>query len=371
MASVTYPDVYESFLQYIDFANLDLGWVLSAGCLIETDFYENLVVMTLAPLGTVIIVVISYAVSTRGKTFGDDHDTVVQSRNRHASVLFWVSFLVYSTTSSAAFQIFACDTLESGRSYLRADHRLECYTPTHRVFQIYAALMIAVYPFGIPLCYSLVLYWNRDALKTTSQEAVADAMFFKDLWQPYRSQVFYYEVIECFRRVLLAGIVVFILPNTAGQVATSFLIALVFFSVLILLNPYENPSDTWLSRIGHAVVMMSMFVALLLKVDESHDDTFSQDVFGVALVAANCVMILVVAAEACGMFVVAFQEAHFPFFGQEANSVIDDTVEQRPHWATAASHRTTRQIFPQEIVEGIQEARSQSFHTPRSSITPV
>ena len=50
------------------------------------------------------------------------------------------------------FQTFACEHLdeegESGKSYLRADFRIECYTQTHKVYEIYAAIMIFVCEFG-------------------------------------------------------------------------------------------------------------------------------------------------------------------------------------------------------------------------------
>lgn len=52
----------------------------------------------------------------------------------------------------------------------------------------------------------------------------------KDLWKPYRKSTYFYEIIECLRRVVLSGAVVFVLPNTAGRVATSFLLAMLFSS---------------------------------------------------------------------------------------------------------------------------------------------
>ena len=43
------------------------------------------------------------------------------------------------------FQAFACEDFdEIGKSYLRADFRIECDTPKHKAFKIYAAVMICI-----------------------------------------------------------------------------------------------------------------------------------------------------------------------------------------------------------------------------------
>ncbi|CAN0520317.1 unnamed protein product, partial [Scytosiphon promiscuus] len=111
------------------------------------------------------------------------------------------------------------------------------------------------------------------------------------LWGPYKPTRFYYEVIECGRRVLLAGVVVFIYPNTAAQVAVALMMAVFFVFLSEGLAPYESRWDAWLSRTGHAIVFTSMYVALLLKVDVSHERASSQSVFEVVLVSAHVCMI--------------------------------------------------------------------------------
>lgn len=55
--------------------------------------------------------------------------------------------------------------------------------------------------------------------------------------------------------------------------------------------------DSWLSRMGHAVVTLSMYVALLLKVDVSGERPESQNLFEGVLIAAHICMGLVVLVE--------------------------------------------------------------------------
>ena len=121
-----------------------------------------------------------------------------------------LTFLVYSSVSSFLFQMFACDDLEDGKRYLRADYRVECDSSQHIAFQVYAGVMILLYTVGIPTLYTSLLFSNRWALKDKDgREESPHIQSFSDLWKPYKPSIFYYEVIECGRRVLLTGAVVF------------------------------------------------------------------------------------------------------------------------------------------------------------------
>ncbi|CAM9800479.1 unnamed protein product, partial [Phaeothamnion confervicola] len=51
------PPVYANFLAGLSFVNVDIGLLLSAGCLApEFDFYGRLLVSTLVPLGVLALV---------------------------------------------------------------------------------------------------------------------------------------------------------------------------------------------------------------------------------------------------------------------------------------------------------------------------
>ena len=217
-----------------------------------------------------------------------------------------LTFLVYSSVSSIIFQTFAYDGLDDGNIYLRADYRIQFDSPKHEAFQIYAGFMMVLYAFGIPALYAILLFKDRDLLANTSggsdTEDARDnnhrVRSTSNLWKPYKPKRFYYEVIECTRRILLTGIVVFIYPNTAAQIAVSLIISFTFTVVSEGLNPYSSTWDTWVSRMGHVVVFVSVYLALLLKVDVSDERFESQTVFEAVLVFAHACMILAVLGEA-------------------------------------------------------------------------
>ena len=76
-----------------------------------------------------------------------------------------ICFLVYPGTSSNVFRTFSCQGFDDGTSYLRADYSINCATSSHRFYSLYASLMIALYPFGLPLLYTACIYWHRNQLR--------------------------------------------------------------------------------------------------------------------------------------------------------------------------------------------------------------
>ena len=297
VANVTFPDVYQDLLDVLDLFNFDLGWVLSAGCVIDTDFHDRLLISTIGPIVVLLFLAGTNCVASRmnrGET-----DNLQRIWDKHVSMVLLLTFLVYSSVSSMLFQTYACDLLEDGNNYLRADYRVECDSSKHKAFQVYAGFMIVLYAVGIPAFYGFLLFRDRDELTRDQahREHSARVTSISDLWSPYKPSVFYYEVVECGRRILLAGVVVFIYPNTAAQIAITLMMAFVFAVSSEVLAPFASRWDAWVSRMGHAVIFTSMYVALLLKVDVSDERADSQRVFEAFLVTVHTCMILVVVVE--------------------------------------------------------------------------
>ena len=86
--------------------------------------------------------------------------------------------------------------------------------------------------------------------------------------------------------------------DSAAQIAVTIMLAVLFILISEGLAPYESQLDTWICRLGHAVVILSMYFALLLKVNISKDSQASQRVFELALIAINILMVLTAIIEA-------------------------------------------------------------------------
>lgn len=300
---MTYPDVYQRFLDAVNILNFDALWIPSAGCIVGVDFHGRLLVSTIGPLVASSLLAGTYTVAKR-RNYGSEA-ALQKVGQKHMSMVLLISFLVYSSVSETVFQTFACEDLDDGKQYLRADYRIECDSPEHQVFQVFAGIMIFVYPMGIPLFYAYLLYKYRRVLESEDEgtrETNPQVQPISDLWAPYKPRRFYYEVIECLRRMALTGVVVFIYPNTATQVAVTLVIAFSFVVVSERLAPYVSKWNSCISLTGHMVVFISMYVALLSKVNVSDERAESQEVFAGILVVANACMVVAVVVEAVVIF---------------------------------------------------------------------
>ncbi|CBJ31472.1 conserved unknown protein [Ectocarpus siliculosus] len=289
VAGVEYPGAYKDFLSVVDVVNLDLGFILSLACVCDTDFYDRLLLTTICP--AVVLGLLGCTYLAMGVV-----------KHRHLSVALFIMFVIYATVSYTIFETFVCDPLDDGNSYLRSDYSLTCDTETHTAYRVYAGLMILVYPVGIPCVFGWWLFKHRHELKQEGRERRAVLKPAADLWEPYKPSTYYYEVVECFRRIALTGFAVFIYPDSSAQVAIVLLLAIVFMVVSEFLSPFARPVEMWLYRTGHYVVFASMYLALLLRVDVSDERNQSQEVFSGVLVIAHAAMLLVVVLQGLLIF---------------------------------------------------------------------
>ena len=306
VVSVQYPLVYESFLAALSVVNLNLGDMMSLTCVLETNFYIQLILATTGPMVLLSALAITCLVAVRRN--GHSIRAMRLAKNEHLSVALFIIFIVYSSVSYTIFQTFVCDTLDSEVTCLRADYSIMCSTGTHEGYMTYAGLMVFVYPVGIPTAFAWLLFTNRHEIKnvdTTNRAGVQvepmrlEALeAFKDLLAPYKRNRHYYEVIECVRRIALTGFAVFIYPGSTGQVAIEALFAVLFSTMTEMLSPFADSLDAWLYRFGTWIIFLSMYLALLLKVNAADEESQSQNIFAGLLIAAHVGMICMVIAHA-------------------------------------------------------------------------
>eukprot|EP00903_Cladosiphon_okamuranus_P009051 g8653.t1 len=269
--------------------------------------------------------------SSENETSAEPAGSVIRRvQDKYATVALTMAFLLYSTVSTVIFQTFTCDELEDvGERWLRADYGIDCDSSKHKAFQVYAGFMILVYPVGIPIVFAVMLWRKRSIINPPkdvpppggvlnfphaqaargeerygrpsepdprlSDRRIAETAF---LWRAYRPEAYYYEVLECFRRLLLTGCLVFILPNSAGQAAVACVLAALTVVVFALVNPYGDDNDHRAYTLGALTIFLTMFMGLAVKVDLADEETESQRVLGLLLIFLT-VGLLVVAVLEC------------------------------------------------------------------------
>lgn len=113
IAGVSFPSNYSRFLSWIDAVNFDVGSIFSASCIIPAvGFYERLLLATLAPLGLVGVLVITYRMATRRAGIGSA--SVIRMRaawSRHLTVGLLLTFLVSLDNGNRAIYALRNDTI--------------------------------------------------------------------------------------------------------------------------------------------------------------------------------------------------------------------------------------------------------------------
>lgn len=291
-----YPDEYETFLASMSLLNFDIGSVLSSSCLFSTNFYHKLVLATVSPVVIILACAVTFFVAKVRNRHSNAAEPIL--RHKHVSVILFIVFFVYSSVSFTIFQTFVCDPLDDGNAYLRADYSITCFTDRHSAYLVYASLMVCVYPVGIPAFFAFWLVNHRRELGKPGRESISTLKSYRSIWASYKPSCYYYEVVECGRRVVLTGAAVFILPDTAEQVAIVLFFAVVFMFISESLSPFNSKTDMWLYRWGNGIIVASMYVAFLLKVDLTVEGSETSSAITALLIAAHVFMIVTVAVQA-------------------------------------------------------------------------
>jgi hypothetical protein len=278
------PLLYRDFLRWLEAISIDFSWLLSVGCVVQVSFYQRLLLNTIAPFGCAAILCCTYSivyyrntattVSFNRQINADRRERLEKSLAKHVLMFLAMTFLIYSTVSTVIFQTFACDKIPNGGSYLRADYSVSCRTRKHTVYKVYSGVMILVYPIGIPALYAYLLWQQRKQLHTSSDASTQardnDVSLRKTrfLWQTYKPAVYYWEVVECVRRLLLTGTMVFIFPNSTAQPAIACLLAASAVVLVLWWNPHADSMDARIYVLGSIIVFLSVFLSLLVKVQD-------------------------------------------------------------------------------------------------------
>ncbi|CAM9242427.1 unnamed protein product, partial [Laminaria digitata] len=91
------------------------------------------------------------------------------------------------------------------------------------------------------------------------------------MWAAYKPSRYFYEVVEWGRRVSLTIIAAFVPSNSAAQISAVLLLAVVSVCISEAISPFQKKRDTNIYRWGNGIIVASMYVAFLMKVDVGAD----------------------------------------------------------------------------------------------------
>ncbi|CAM9743708.1 unnamed protein product [Ectocarpus sp. 12 AP-2014] len=326
-----FPPIYEKFLSIISIFSFDLGWILSATCLTTgIDFYDKLLIVTIGPLVPLCFLGITFFVGSRpakeanmspnataggGAASGGRAWGVEEGRVQGASSRSMASVMPIGGATAQA---------PSVRSLLRAKSGQQKNPEQERLWGLFArhttVVLIVLY-----LVYTQISTVEQKMSVREKDQSIAPTSF---LWSAYFPKCYYYEVLECIRRLLLTGILVFLVPDTPGQVAFSCIFAIVSLMVFELLRPHVNHLDRQLYRTGCLVILVTNFLALVIKSGAADQDSSGSAAYSVALVVVNIMFFLSIWWNACTTAKAMFSRSHAQDMLLDVDIVDESTIKK-------------------------------------------
>jgi hypothetical protein len=295
--------------------------------------------------------------AVRANSVSPSYSYKVRNVDRKRFFLY-ISFFVFSTISTQVFQTFVCEEFEDGKSYLVVDSNLECYTYEHKQNMVYAGFMIFLYPVGIPLYYAFHLYRKKKYINPSSSKGECQVYYFllpfvcyvilvlghllfdidnkicvvmyccftvvrederhiisddviqmekiklrksykvldgqQFLFDSYLPKCWYFEIVECFRRLSLTALPILFLRSSVVQIVLVLLFSLGFSALYMSLHPYEQHSDNKVAILSQWAVSMTVVGALCMKVNANSEngDEFDRELVAILLIIVNAMIFL-------------------------------------------------------------------------------
>jgi hypothetical protein len=188
--------------------------------------------------------------------------------------------------------------------------------------------MAFVYPFGITAMYAVLLWRQRKAIcpvegkwgrflcfkdavpprldSTKEEDAITEQRkmdipanpqlnAIQFLFKEYEPYYWWFEIFECFRRLMLTGGSVIIMEGSATQVVCGTLMALFSIHVYSICQPFVHDDDDVLALGAQWAIFFTLFGGLLLKLQLNGTDGYDKDgsSFGAFLIFVNILVVVV------------------------------------------------------------------------------
>ena len=125
--NVSFPEPFASFSRLMSLVtNFSFAKVLPMGCLATYDHYSHLLVVTLVPTGLATLFALGAVMSSTKKM-----------TRQFIFAMLMLAFLVLPTSATAILQLFHCEKLDDGGSYLYVDYSISCDSSTYAGFKAY------------------------------------------------------------------------------------------------------------------------------------------------------------------------------------------------------------------------------------------
>jgi hypothetical protein len=218
----------------------------------------------------------------------------VQAYNNAMNRSVAAVLLLHPLLCASIVRMFRCRSLGDGESWHEEDFSIECTSGDYSVVSLAAALLLSVYPLGIPLFFTFMLVNNRTRLTYVGPESDrprskkifpkymdGDKEMYGILVADYRESFYLFEIVEMVRKFVFCSLLLLVDRGSARQTFVACVFAFLCFALQMLLRPYRANVDNSLKAAAEAQLCCTLLGCLVLRLDVS--DAAGYDAVLVAL----------------------------------------------------------------------------------------
>lgn len=319
------PSVQIGTLSALKLVSLDIASLLPLACIVNGyNYHITFLVNTVQPLALFGVLGV-FIVSARGRP------GLARAADYAGKFVMLYSYFIYANVTGMVFNMYSCQKLDDGHRYLIVDYSIDCDSKGHRAFEWVAALMMLVYPIGLPAAYYALMWPHKDKLsgdfyirqardqgeKLTRAEAIEkrnddkELGYMRFLFYQYSGGMFYFEMLECARKVILCGILTFISPASAAQPLFAMLLFFICFAVLACGHPYADERDTKIAIVAYVTTFLAVLCGFIFMIQEDKrvDQPGTFQVLVVGATFAPLIVSLFITADDARTSIQGFREA--------------------------------------------------------------
>jgi hypothetical protein len=219
---------------------------------------------------------------------------LASTRNYLIYCMCYLLYFLLPNISTNLFNSFDCRDFDplremSGQEgryvYLWQDLSVSCNSDFYSSIRSLSAIMLLVYPLGLPLAFVAVLYQFKDLIQHHDAFILVNKNMSvrrgdkSDKWinsikshpiyslemfyGPLKAQYWYFDIFDVFFRIILtSGLPVFII-DTELRFRISFLISVIVILMVQQMKPYKSSTDNTIMELSKYQILLSYFIGIL------------------------------------------------------------------------------------------------------------
>ena len=276
-------DMMDSVKSIVEFNPVDMP-VLNIKCVSTSNFYSKYYVMVLAPpaLMSYFSLCALYGGSyLRGQ--GAKIGVLPWVLRRKMAIFndnawqlsFWMLLIIYPQVSKIVLQLLNCKKFdlfseeydEEGEidnqffeRYLDIDLSIDCNSLEYLFHEIFLGWpTFILYPVGVPVFFFALLQQARKSVAWTKRLSF--------MFTTYKEAYWWFECYDLLRKLMVTGVIIFIMPGTIVQIAVGIMFHMIGVIVHMRTYAFVAETDNLLQTIALVEILLTTFLGLLIRID--------------------------------------------------------------------------------------------------------